>query len=85
MLAVALNILSNAVVMGGEYRRGEHLLAEADVVTEATGTPVLPYGALFLRAFQGREEEVTRFSDVTMREAIAAKAGRSSSSTWPRR
>jgi DNA-binding CsgD family transcriptional regulator len=75
VLAVALNILTEAVTMGGEFGVAERLIAEADAVTEATGTQVLPYGTLYLRAFQGREEDVSRISDVTVREAIAGGQG----------
>ena len=75
VLAVALNILTEAVTMSGEFGWAERLIAEADAVTEATGTQVLPYGALYLRAFQGREEDVSRISDVTVREATAGGQG----------
>ncbi|MGH3192393.1 MAG: helix-turn-helix transcriptional regulator [Streptosporangiaceae bacterium] len=75
VLAVALNILTEAVAMGGDFGWAERLIAEADVVTEATGTQVLQYGALFLRAFQGREAEVSRLCDVTVRDATAGGQG----------
>jgi DNA-binding CsgD family transcriptional regulator len=75
VLAVALNILTEAVAMGGEFGWAERLIAEADAVTEATGTQVLQYGALFLRAFQGREAEVARLSEVTVRDATAGGQG----------
>ena len=75
VLAVALNILTEAVAMAGEFGRAERLIAEADVVTEATGTQVLQYGALFLRAFQGRGADVSRLSDVTVRDAAAGGQG----------
>jgi ATP/maltotriose-dependent transcriptional regulator MalT len=61
--------------MSGEFGWAERLIAEADAVTEATGTQVLPYGALYLKAFQGREEDVSRISDVTVREATAGGQG----------
>ena len=75
VLAVALNILTEAVAMGGDFGWAERLIAEADAVTEATGTQVLQYGALFLRAFQGREADVSRLSDVTVRDATASGQG----------
>jgi DNA-binding CsgD family transcriptional regulator len=75
VLAVALNILTEAVAMGGEFAWAERLIAEADAVTQATGTQVLQYGALFLRAFQGRGAEVLRLSDVTVRDATAGGQG----------
>jgi DNA-binding CsgD family transcriptional regulator len=75
VLAVALNILTQAVAMGGEFAKAEQLIAEADVVTEATGTQVLQYGALYLRAFQGREAEVSQLSEATVRDAAAGGQG----------
>jgi len=75
VLAVALNILAEAVAMGGEFGWAERLIAEADAVTEATGTQVLQYGALFLRAWQGREADVSRLSDVTVRDSTAGGQG----------
>jgi DNA-binding CsgD family transcriptional regulator len=75
VLAVALNILAEAAAMGGEFGWAEQLIAEADAVTEATGTQVLQYGALFLRAWQGREADVSRLSDVTVHDATAGGQG----------
>jgi DNA-binding CsgD family transcriptional regulator len=75
VLAVALNILTQAVGMGGDFARGEQLISEADAVREATGTHVLQYGALYLRAFQGREWEVAQLSEATMLEATASGQG----------
>lgn len=70
-----MNILTEAVAMGGDFGWAERLIAEADAVTQATGTQVLQYGALFLRAFQGREADVSRLSDVTVRDATAGGQG----------
>ncbi len=39
--AVALNIMAQAVALGGDYRRAAQLISEADAVTEATGDPGL--------------------------------------------
>jgi DNA-binding CsgD family transcriptional regulator len=75
VLAVALNILTQAVAMGGEFATAEGLISEAHAVIEATGTPVLQYGALFLRAFQGRETDVTQLGESTVREATASGQG----------
>jgi hypothetical protein len=60
VLAVALNILAQALAMGGEYGPAAQLTSEADAVREATGTQVLQYGALYLAAFSGREAEVSK-------------------------
>jgi DNA-binding CsgD family transcriptional regulator len=75
VLAVALNILAQALSMAGEFDRAAQLISEADSVTEATGTPVLQYGALYLRGFQGRDADVLELSDATVREAVAGGQG----------
>jgi ATP/maltotriose-dependent transcriptional regulator MalT len=75
VLAVALHILTQATAMSGEFAAAEQLIAEADVVTEATGTQVLQYGALYLRAFQGREADVSALSAATVRDAEAGGQG----------
>jgi DNA-binding CsgD family transcriptional regulator len=75
VLAVALNIMAQAVALGGEYGRATQLITEAAAVTEATGTQVLPYGAIYLAAYQGREAEVSKLVDATVREATASGQG----------
>jgi DNA-binding CsgD family transcriptional regulator len=75
VLAVALNILSQAVAMGGDFKTAEQLIAEVDTVTDATGTQVLQYGALYLRAFQGRAADVATIGEVTVREARVGGQG----------
>jgi DNA-binding CsgD family transcriptional regulator len=51
------------------------LISEADTVTEATGTPVAPYGEIFLTAFRGREAGLSALIDATVAEAEAAGQG----------
>ena len=75
VLPVALNMMAQAVALGGEYERAAHLIAEADAVTEATGTQVLQYGALYLAAYRGSEADVSRLVDATVREATAGGQG----------
>jgi len=75
VLAVAANMLTQAVALGGEFGLAAQLISEADAVTEATGTQVLGYGALYLRALQGREADVARLTDATMREAAEGGQG----------
>ena len=53
VLAVAVNVLAQAVALGGDFGTAASLIAEADAVTEATGTRVAPYGALVLAGFRG--------------------------------
>jgi ATP/maltotriose-dependent transcriptional regulator MalT len=75
VLPVSINVLTQAVVLSGELGQAELLVAEADGVTEATGTRVAPYGALVLAAFRGREAEAFALIDGTIAEASAGGQG----------
>jgi DNA-binding CsgD family transcriptional regulator/tetratricopeptide (TPR) repeat protein len=75
VLAVALNILAQAVTMSGDFGKAAQLISEADTVTEATGTPVAPYGEIFLTAFRGGEAGLSALIDATAAEAEAAGQG----------
>jgi DNA-binding CsgD family transcriptional regulator len=75
VLAVGANVLTQAVVLGGEFGKASLLIAEADAVVEATGTAVLPYGALVLAGLQGREAHASRLIDATVTDATAGGQG----------
>jgi DNA-binding CsgD family transcriptional regulator len=75
VLAVSVNVLAQAVALGGESGSAASLIAEADSVTEATGTQVAPYGALVLAGLQGREAEAATVIDGTIRDATAGGQG----------
>jgi DNA-binding CsgD family transcriptional regulator/tetratricopeptide (TPR) repeat protein len=75
VLAVGLNVFAQALALSGEFGKASLLIAEADAVTEATGTGVLPYGALVLAGLQGREAESSVLIDATIREATAGGQG----------
>jgi DNA-binding CsgD family transcriptional regulator len=75
VLAVGVNVLAQAVVLGGDFATAALLIAEADAVTEATGARVAPYGALVLAAFRGRESEAFGLIDATIEEATAGGQG----------
>jgi DNA-binding CsgD family transcriptional regulator len=75
VLAVSVNVMAQAVVLGGEFGRAASLIAEADGVTEATGTRVAPYGALVLAGFQGRVAEASALIDATIEECTAGGQG----------
>jgi DNA-binding CsgD family transcriptional regulator len=75
VLAVNVNVMAQAVVLGGEFDRAASLIAEADSVTEATGTRVAPYGALVLAGYQGRETRASALIDATIEEFTAGGQG----------
>jgi DNA-binding CsgD family transcriptional regulator/tetratricopeptide (TPR) repeat protein len=69
VLAVGVNILGQALCLGGDFAGASLLIAEADAVREATRTRVGRYGALVLAGFRGQEAEVSELFDATIREA----------------
>jgi DNA-binding CsgD family transcriptional regulator len=75
VLAVGVNVLAQAVSLGGELGNAALLIAEADAVTEATGTHVAPYGALVLTALREREAEAFGLIDATITDATAGGQG----------
>jgi len=75
VLAVSVNVLAQAVVLGGEFGKAAFLVAEADSVTEATGTQVAPYGALVLGGLQGRESDATGLIDGSIQAFTAGGQG----------
>ena len=75
VLAVGANVLAQAVALSGEFGKASLVIAEADAVVEATGTAVLPYGALVLAGLQGREAEASVLIDTTIRDATAGGQG----------
>jgi DNA-binding CsgD family transcriptional regulator len=75
VLAVSANVTAQAVVLGGDFGRAAALIAEADSVTDATGTRVAPYGALVLAGLQGRPAEASGLIDATIDECTAGGQG----------
>ena len=55
--------------------RTESLLLELEVIVEATGSQFSPYVGLALAALQGREAEVSRLTETTMREVRSRGEG----------
>ena len=75
VLAVSVNVLGQAVALGGDFGRVAMLVGEADGVIEATGAQVAPYAALVLAGLQGRESEASALIDATIDEATAGGQG----------
>jgi DNA-binding CsgD family transcriptional regulator len=75
VLAVGVNVMSQAVVLGGDFARAALLIAEANTVTEATGAQVAPYGALVLAGFRARESEAFTLIDATIEDATIGGQG----------
>jgi DNA-binding CsgD family transcriptional regulator/tetratricopeptide (TPR) repeat protein len=75
VLAVGVNVLGQAVSLGGDFASAALLVAEADAVTGATGARVAPYAALVLAAFRGPEADATNLIEATITEATAGGQG----------
>jgi DNA-binding CsgD family transcriptional regulator len=75
VLAVSVNVLAQALALGGEFGSVAMRVAEAEAVTEATGTRVAPYGALVHAGFRGREAEASALIEGTIEEATAGAQG----------
>jgi DNA-binding CsgD family transcriptional regulator len=75
VLAVSVNVMGQAVGLGGEFGRAAALVAEADSVSDATGTRVAPYGALVLAGLQGRAAAASELIDATIEECTAGGQG----------
>src|SRR4051812_10548716 len=74
-LSIALNGEGIVVTWRGDFAAAGRVIAEADAVTEATGTRIAPYGGLLLAALRGRETEARTLIDATIREATAGGEG----------
>jgi DNA-binding CsgD family transcriptional regulator len=61
--------------VAGDFETAALLVAEADGVTEATGTRVAPYGALVLAGLRGREADAAALIEATIRDATAGGQG----------
>ena len=75
VLAVSVNVMTQAVALGGEFETASLLVAEADSVTDATGALVAPYGALVLAGLQGRADDASALIDSTIDECTAGGQG----------
>ncbi|MET7278936.1 AAA family ATPase [Kribbella sp. NPDC005582] len=75
VLAVGVNVLGQVVALAGDFAEASSLRAEAEAVREATGTHVLPYGALVLSALRGRVDESFGLIDDTIARATTEGQG----------
>ncbi|HUZ29455.1 MAG TPA: hypothetical protein VMU90_09450, partial [Solirubrobacteraceae bacterium] len=79
-LAVRSRILLHA--HAGELEEGAALIAEAQAVTDATGSQLGPYGALGVAAFRGREAEATELIQANMDGVTSRGEGRGVTSQY---
>ena len=75
LLSVALSGLAIPLSWCGDFVTASTVVAEADVVSEATQTRIAPYGAMLLRAYQGQEGAAVELIDSATRTAEAGGEG----------
>jgi DNA-binding CsgD family transcriptional regulator len=75
VLPMALTSLAAALLWPGDFAGAAALIAEAETLTEATGSQLPPYSALALAAWQGREAEVRVLIDVNVNGVVRRGEG----------
>jgi DNA-binding CsgD family transcriptional regulator len=74
-LPIAATYRASLHVHAGTFRAASALIAEADALTEATGTAPLKYAALMLAAWRGDDERAPALIEAGRREATARGEG----------
>jgi ATP/maltotriose-dependent transcriptional regulator MalT len=75
VLPIALSWRIGAHAYAGELAQAAWLIHEAEAVTEATGSPFVPYGALTVVAWQGRDTAASELIEASRSEAVARGEG----------
>ena len=75
-LPIAFNMRSTAHLYAGEFTEAASLAAQAESVTEATGSSIAPYGAVALAAFRGREAQAAQLIQTATGDAERRGEGR---------
>jgi DNA-binding CsgD family transcriptional regulator/tetratricopeptide (TPR) repeat protein len=72
-----IDLTASAVVIAwrGDFASAAAAIAEAVTVTQATGTRIAPYAAMFLAAMRGREAEATALIESTLTNATSVGQG----------
>ena len=74
-LSIAINGAGIVLAWSGDFGGAAGVTAEADAVTQATGTRIAPYGAMLLAALRGDEAEATALIDATITDATIGGEG----------
>ena len=75
VLPLALSASIAAQIFAGELDTAADLIDEVNVVTQATGSRLAPYGSLLLAAWRGREDELSALIETTLREVVPRGEG----------
>src|SRR5580693_9140259 len=76
MLPIAFNMRSTAHLYAGDFTPAAAMVAQAESVTEATGSSIAPYGAVALAAYRGREPQAARLLQTAVDDAERRGEGR---------
>jgi DNA-binding CsgD family transcriptional regulator len=68
-LPPAFNTRAGAHLFAGEFTAAASMVAQAESVTEATGSSIAPYGAMGLAVFQGREAQAPQLIQAVTSDA----------------
>ena len=68
-LPIAFNTRAGLHLFAGEFTDAASMVARAESVTESTGSSIVPYGALALAVFRGREAQAAQLIQTATAEA----------------
>ena len=75
-LPIALNMRAGLHLFAGEFTEAAAMAAQAESVTEATGSSIAPYGALALAAFRGQQAQAAQLIQTATDDAGRRGEGR---------
>jgi DNA-binding CsgD family transcriptional regulator len=75
VLAPAINSLATVTLLEGDLEGAALSLAEADAITEVTGSKYPPYARVLLSALRGREHDASTIIEATIADATTRGAG----------
>jgi DNA-binding CsgD family transcriptional regulator len=81
-LPIHLQAHASAVTWAGDFPAAAAMIAEAQLISEATGTRMAPFAAMSLAAMRGQEDEAVPLIEATF--AAATAGGQGLAVTWTR-
>jgi DNA-binding CsgD family transcriptional regulator len=75
LLPSALNVRIAVHLLAGELATAASLIEEANVVSEATGSQLAPYGAMLLAAWRGRKTQASELIEAILKEVAPRGEG----------
>jgi len=75
LLPILLGALGTATIWSGDFAESAALIAEADAVCEAIGSPAAPFAAMMLASLQGHQAEAASLTEATIAQAATGGQG----------